>query len=175
MKTKTAAPRTVSAKPERVATIEAYLSEHGGVQMLKTVGDDGATVTGAQFPDPLPTLAAAMRDYPCKDDHKDATGADRYPAICCTARRLKKGATFTDDGLDGPDCGRQIKIQLLGRKQPHVGCPSCRPFPPGYDITAEREKQQEVQMLEQRIVIGPRRQRRAAARTLKKVAKKRPN
>lgn len=160
------------AQAARDPDVSLWLIEHGGAPMRTTVNEDGGTVTSPTFPEPMPTLAQAMAAYPCLEKHPNG----RYPAVCCVALRKKKGAKLTADGIEGATCGRSIEItNLPGLKKAHVGCPICRPYPEGYDIQAEEAKVQEERRLSMLAERGPRRQRRAAARSLKKAAKKRLN
>jgi hypothetical protein len=71
-------------KPAMQGTIELYLIEHGGAPFLTTGYEDGASSTSPQFPDPLPTLAQAMKQYPCKGH------GERKPNVCKEAKKLAR-------------------------------------------------------------------------------------
>jgi hypothetical protein len=101
------------------ATVEAYLIEHGGAPLLTTTHGKGkslSSVTSPQFPDPLPTLAEAMRQFPCghpvklesRSGNEAWQATEREKAVCCVAPRTLKGAQHHEEkGLVGPRCGRR--------------------------------------------------------------------
>jgi hypothetical protein len=77
----------VTSKSALDGTVEAYLIEHGGAPFVTTTHGKGknlSSVTSPRFPDPLPTLAQAMRDFPCKGH------GDRKPNVCGVAKKLAR-------------------------------------------------------------------------------------
>jgi len=79
--------KAAPAKTATDATVEAYLIEHGGAPSLTTThgsGKKASTVTSPQFPKPLPTLAQAMRDFPCKGH------GERKPNVCREAKNMAR-------------------------------------------------------------------------------------
>ncbi len=84
MTAKKRAPKAAAGKSPQDATVEAYLIEHGGATSQTVVFKDGSTATSPQFPTTLPTLAQAMKDFPCMGH------GERKPAVCDVAKKVVK-------------------------------------------------------------------------------------
>ncbi len=84
MTAKKRVPKAAAGMSAQDATVEAYLIEHGGATSQTVVFKDGSTATSPSFPSPLPTLAQAMKDFPC-------TGhGERKPNVCAEAKKAVK-------------------------------------------------------------------------------------
>jgi hypothetical protein len=78
------------AKKRTVAdmAVEMYLIEHGGAPFVITMHGKGKNAWRSEapvYPDPMPTLAQAMEQFPC-------TGhGERKPAVCAMAKKMARG------------------------------------------------------------------------------------